>query len=108
MEIMNDYILLVDAAGMSISMLAVRMDKYAKEHGLAYDVEGVADSVAGGKIASRKPVAIMIAPQVRYMLDRYAKDYESAGIPVMLIDMQSYGMMDGEKVLKSVIDLIKK
>ncbi|QBO35124.1 PTS cellobiose transporter subunit IIB [Periweissella cryptocerci] len=105
---MNEYILLIDAAGMSISLMANRMEQYARANDLAYDVEGVADSMGGDKIKARKPIAIMVAPQVRYMLDKYVKEYEPQGIPVGLIEMQPYGMMNGEKVLKSAIELSKK
>lgn len=105
---MNEYILLIDAAGMSISLMANKMEQYARANDLAYDVEGVADSMGSNKIKDRQPVAIMIAPQVRYMLDKYTKQYEPQGIPVGLIEMQPYGMMNGEKVLKSAIELTQK
>ncbi|MDR2660556.1 MAG: PTS cellobiose transporter subunit IIB [Lactobacillaceae bacterium] len=98
-------ILLIDAAGMSISLLAKKMDDYSKTNNLGYSVEGVADSAGPEKIESNKPIAIMIAPQVSYLFDKYEKEY-GKDIPVGKIEMVSYGMMDAPKVIKATEDVI--
>lgn len=49
----------------------------------------------------------MLGPQVRYMLDSFKQKVSDKNIPVDVIDMQAYGMMDGEKVLKQGLSLIK-
>ncbi|MDR0899884.1 MAG: PTS cellobiose transporter subunit IIB [Lactobacillaceae bacterium] len=95
-------ILLVDAAGMSISLLAKKMDDYSHQNDLGYSVTGVADSDGPSKIAELEPVAIMIAPQVSYLFDKYNKEYGDR-IPVGKIEMVQYGMMDGKKVLEASI-----
>ncbi|MDN6901056.1 PTS cellobiose transporter subunit IIB [Oenococcus sicerae] len=99
-------ILLVDAAGMSISLLAKKMDDFARVNHLPYGVEGVADSIGPDKIAANHPKVILIAPQVRYLVDKYEKNYGDK-IPVALIDMVAYGMMDAGKVLKQAEALDK-
>jgi PTS system cellobiose-specific IIB component len=42
----------------------------------------------------------MLGPQVRYLEDNFKKKLD---IPVEVIDMQDYGMMNGEKVLKEAL-----
>ncbi|AZZ61397.1 hypothetical protein DSM07_08935 [Oenococcus sp. UCMA 16435] len=99
-------VLLVDAAGMSISLLAKKMDDYAEMNGLPYSVEGAADSVGLDKASISDPKVILLAPQVRYLVSKYQKAYNNK-IPVGLIDMTSYGIMDAGKVLKQVEALDK-
>jgi PTS system cellobiose-specific IIB component len=95
-------VLLVDAAGMSISMLAAKMNEYAQANGLDYEVTGLADSAALDFINEKKPVVIMIAPQVSYMFKKYDEKYSDT-IPVVNIPMMEYGMMNGEAIMKLAI-----
>ncbi|MDR3190782.1 MAG: PTS cellobiose transporter subunit IIB [Lactobacillaceae bacterium] len=99
-------ILLVDAAGMSISMLSTRMDKYAKDNGLDYDVLGMADAETDEHIKHTTPALIMIAPQVKYMYAKYAEKY-GATIPVVNINMMDYGIMNAKNVMQAALDAIE-
>ncbi|OIM27071.1 hypothetical protein ATX61_03175 [Oenococcus oeni] len=99
-------VLLVNAAGMSISLLAKKMDDYAEMNKLPYSVEGAADSVGLDKASKSEPRVILVAPQVRYLVNKYQKAYDNK-IPVGLIDMVAYGMMDAGRVLKQVEALDK-
>ncbi|MDR3240789.1 MAG: PTS cellobiose transporter subunit IIB [Lactobacillaceae bacterium] len=99
-------ILLVDAAGMSITMLSNKMDQYSKENNLGYTVVGLADAQAGENITKKQPVVIMIAPQVKYMHEKYEEAYGDK-IPVVDIEMMSYGMMSADKVMQQAIDALK-
>ena len=42
------------------------------------------------------------------MYDETVAQYGKEGIPIAVIDAGDYGMMNGEKVLKSAIKLIKQ
>ena len=50
---------------------------------------------------------ILLGPQVKYRYNEVVEKYGSTGIPIQVIDQTAYGMMDGEKVLKSAIKLMK-
>ena len=50
---------------------------------------------------------ILLGPQVKYMYEETVEQFGSQGIPIAVIDQGDYGMMNGEKVLKSAIRLIK-
>lgn len=100
--IMTKHIVLVDAAGMSISMLANKMNDAAEKDGLDVSTVGVADMVARDQIAKDQPIVIMIAPQVKYMHARYEEEY-GADYPVVDINMMYYGMMKGEAILQAAL-----
>ena len=100
--IMTKHIVLVDAAGMSISMLANKMNDAAEKDGLDVSTVGVADMVARDQIAKDQPFVIMIAPQVKYMHARYEEEY-GADYPVVDINMMDYGMMKGEAILQAAL-----
>ncbi len=95
------------SAGMSTSMLASKMQKVADDHQLPIEVEAFPDGKIGQIIDERHPDVILLGPQVKYRFDEISKKYGSTGIPIQVIDQTDYGMMDGEKVLKSAIKLMK-
>ncbi len=95
------------SAGMSTSMLASKMQKVADDHQLPIEVEAFPDGKIGQIIDERHPDGILLGPQVKYRFDEISKKYGSTGIPIQVIDQTDYGMMDGEKVLKSAIKLMK-
>ena len=49
---------------------------------------------------------LLLGPQVRFMKADFEKRLEPKGIPLDVINMADYGMMNGEKVLDQAIALI--
>ena len=85
------------SAGMSTSMLAsVPVKVAAHPH-----------NKIGEIIANDRPDCILLGPQVKYMYEETVAQYGKENIPIAVIDAADYGMMDGEKVLKTAIKLIK-
>lgn len=95
------------SAGMSTSMLASKMQKVANEHNLPIEVEAFPDGKIGQIIEERHPDVILLGPQVKYRFQEISDQYSSTGIPIQVIDQSDYGMMNGEKVLKTAIKLMK-
>lgn len=95
------------SAGMSTSMLASKMQKVANEHNLPVEVEAFPDGKIAQIVEEKHPDVILLGPQVKYRYEEIAQEFKSTGIPIQLIDQSDYGMMNGEKVLKSAIQLIK-
>lgn len=96
-------ILLVCSAGMSTSLLVSRMLDYAKEKQINVQIE--AHPV--GEVESYEPDAdvILLEPQVRFQLSHIKSRFPEK--PVEVIDMRDYGMMDGQKVLNHVLEMMK-
>lgn len=97
-------ILLVCSAGMSTSMLVKKMQEAAENEGKDYEVEALALSEAETKVDDVD--VILLGPQVRFQKAQVEK-VANGKVPVDVIDMQQYGMMDGESVLKHAESLMK-
>lgn len=100
-------IMLVCSAGMSTSLLVTKMQKAADIEGLDTDIFAVSASDADNTLESQPVDVLLLGPQVRFMKDDFKKRLEPKGIPLEVINMADYGMMDGEKVLQQALNLMK-
>lgn len=96
-------IILFCGAGMSSSLLMTKMRKAAKEANLNCEINAYSLYYADERKVEGD--CILIAPQVRYAIDRVKKIYSDT--PCDLIDQKAYGLMDGKKVLAQAVKLIK-
>ncbi|QYH51550.1 PTS sugar transporter subunit IIB [Liquorilactobacillus hordei] len=99
-------IMLCCAAGMSTSMLVAKMQGAAKEQGKEYDIFAVSASEVDQKLVEKEIDVVLLGPQIRYMKNDINKKLVGKNIPMDVIDMQAYGMMNGAKVLKQAEDLM--
>ncbi|WP_270614601.1 PTS sugar transporter subunit IIB [Thomasclavelia ramosa] len=95
------------SAGMSTSMLASNMQDVANQHNLPIKVAAFPHNKLEEIISEDRPDCILLGPQVKYMYEETVEQFGSQEIPIAVIDQGDYGMMNGEKVLKSAIRLIK-
>lgn len=91
---------------MSTSLLVTKMQKAADEQGLDTDIFAVSASDADNHLASKDVDVLLLGPQVRFMKADFEKRLEPKGIPLDVINMADYGLMNGEKVLQQAISLI--
>ena len=91
-------ILLVCSAGMSTSLLVTKMEKAAAAMG--DEVEIFALPISEGEKRVGDVDCILLGPQVRFNLGKIKEEATKVnpGLPVDVIDMKDYGMMNGEKV----------
>ncbi|RHK01896.1 PTS sugar transporter subunit IIB [Enterococcus casseliflavus] len=95
-------ILLACAGGFSTSMLVENMKESAKNK----QIDVIIDACSEGSIESHLPVNIvMLGPQMGHA-EEGVKEKVGKEVPVTIINMSDYGMMDGEKVLNTALDLI--
>ncbi|MCM6852603.1 PTS sugar transporter subunit IIB [Enterococcus faecium] len=99
-------IMLVCSAGMSTSLLVTKMQKAAEAKGIDSDIFAVSSSDADNNLANKDVDVLLLGPQVRFMKADFEKRLEPKGIPLDVINMADYGMMNGEKVLDQAITLI--
>ncbi|WP_196001205.1 PTS sugar transporter subunit IIB [Clostridium sp. 1001271B_151109_B4] len=95
------------SAGMSTSMLANIMQNVADSHKLPLEVKAFSDSKIDEIVEEKNPDVILLGPQVKYRYKEIVSRYENKGIPIEVINSDDYGMMNGEKILKHAIKLIK-
>lgn len=96
-------IMLCCAAGMSTSLLVSKMQKAAESDGIDAEIFAAAAADADAKLEEKHPDVLMLGPQVRYLEGQFKS---KLSIPVEVINMQDYGMMNGEKVLQEAVKLI--
>ena len=99
-------IMLVCAAGMSTSLLVTKMQKAAVAQGLDADIFAVSASEADAHLAKKKIDVLMLGPQVKYMKKQFEDKVAGTDTKMDVINMQDYGMMNGEKVLKTALTLM--
>lgn len=99
-------IMLVCSAGMSTSLLVSKMQKSAEEKGINADIFAVGAGEVDNTLSSKDVDVLMLGPQVRFMKNQFEEKVEDKNIPVEVINMQDYGMVNGEKVLEAALDLI--
>ncbi len=98
-------IMLACSAGMSTSLLVTRMQKAAEARGLECKIWAVSESQLTTEYANEPCDVLLIGPQVRFRLNGIKEQVKNA-IPVDVIDMRLYGMMDGEKVLDQALKML--
>lgn len=105
-------IMLSCAAGMSTSLLVTKMKAAAKEKGIDADIFAVPAAEAEQQLDAKPVDCVLLGPQVRYMEPDFKKMLDGRkntlgnNIPLSIIDMQAYGMMNGEAVLDQAVEMI--
>lgn len=105
---MKKTIMLVCAAGMSTSLMVAKMQKAADDKGIEVDIFAISAGEADSYLEEKKVDVLLLGPQVRFMKSQFEKKVIPMGIPVDVIQMTDYGMMNGEKVLNQALKLIEK
>lgn len=94
-------------AGMSTSLLAARMQKVAEEHNLPIEVKAFSDAEMDDIVNAYHPDVILLGPQVKHIYEKVEEKYGDQ-CPVMVIDSQDYGTVNGERVLKRAMLVYKE
>lgn len=93
------------ASGMSTSVLVNKMKEAAKAKGVEADISAYPESQMDKHLESMD--VALLGPQVGYRLSNAKALCDPKGIPVQVIPMVDYGMMNGAKVLDLALGLMK-
>lgn len=99
-------ILLVCDLGMSTSLIVKKMKESAIQKKL--DVEIEAKGLQNFKEQLAQFDCAMLGPQIAYKLESCQEIGKHLNKPVVAIDMMSYGMADGEKILEQALKLLEE
>jgi PTS system cellobiose-specific IIB component len=96
------------ALGFSTSVLVDKMKTAAKQRGIEVDIEACSQNSLA-KCLDGLDVALL-GPQVGYTLSKSTEICNANGhcVPIAVIPMTDYGMLDGDKVLDLALSLAKK
>ena len=93
------------ASGMSTSVLVSKMREAAKAKGVECEINAYSESQLDQHLDSMD--VALLGPQVAYTLSKVKEKCDPAGVPVEVIPMMDYGMMNGAKVLDLALSLAK-
>ena len=96
-------ILLVCSAGMSTSLLVNKMKSAAQDMNVEVEIEALPVSECSTKI--NEVDIVLLGPQVRFQKGTVEKLVKGR-IPVEVMDMRLYGMMDGKAILEDALQKI--
>ncbi|MDQ0363079.1 PTS transporter subunit EIIC [Breznakia pachnodae] len=94
-------ILLVCGAGASSGFMAQSMRKAAKKRGLEVEIIARSDAEMLENISDAS--ILLVGPHLAYNKEGIERDISRFGIPVMFIDKEIYGSLDGEAALESAL-----
>lgn len=93
------------SAGMSTSLLVTKMQKSAKAKGLDISIDAYPEATMEKELDNVD--AVLIGPQIKYLLKKLKKICDEKGVPISVINTMDYGMMDGEKVLNQALKMME-
>ncbi len=83
------------------------MQEVADKHNLPIEVKAFPDNKVEEIVNAENPDVILLGPQVKYKYNAICEKLGDKNILIEVIDQADYGTMNGEKVLKSAVKLIK-
>ena len=101
-------ILLACSAGMSTSLLVTKMEAAARDAG--DEIEIFALPISDGEKKLSEVDCVLLGPQVRFQKTQIEKLIADQGLnlPVDVINMKDYGMMNGKAVYEFALKLMNK
>lgn len=93
-------ILLLCTAGISTTFLVQKMREQASKLGMAAQIWSCSSHESSQEID--KADVILLGPQLRYLLRKV--ELLANGKPVRVLDMRTFGSMDGKQALSIAID----
>ncbi|NNJ28429.1 PTS sugar transporter subunit IIB [Lacrimispora defluvii] len=100
------YITLICAGGLSTSIMVNKMKDAAKKKNIEVEINAMASTTFA---SYKKPTdVLLLGPQINYLYDEIVREYGAKGIKISVINMMDYGMMNGEKVLDTALQLLDK
>jgi len=101
-------IMLACAAGMSTSLMVQKIQEAVKEQGKDYEVFAASTADVEKYLNSDKvPNVVLLGPQVSYLKDDIKVKTDAKGIPMDVMNMMDYGMMNGANILKFAEELME-
>jgi len=93
------------SAGMSTSLLVTKMQKVAEAKGIEVSIEAYPEATMETELDNVD--AVLIGPQIKYLLRKLKKICDEKSVPISVINTMDYGMMDGEKVLNQALKMME-
>ncbi|MFJ5964964.1 PTS sugar transporter subunit IIB [Bacillus sp. NPDC093026] len=97
-------ILLACSSGMSTSLLVTKMKTHAEAIGEEAEIWAVGQDQVRKEMAQAD--VVLIGPQMSFLKGELQQKAKKYGIQVDVIDMQAYGLADGQKAYEQAVSLM--
>lgn len=95
-------ILLICSTGMTSAFLVEKMKKVVQEKAIPVEIAATSDALSDEFIG--KVNAVMLGPQVKYLLEKVKERFST--VPVDVIKIDDYSTLNVEKVLKRALEVL--
>ncbi|WP_042147954.1 PTS sugar transporter subunit IIB [Paucisalibacillus sp. EB02] len=102
----NMNVLLVCGGGASSGFMAQNIRKAAKKRNISIDIKARSEAEIEEYLTEID--ALLIGPHLAYMEADIREKIEPYHIPASIIDQSIYGLLDGNKGLDLILELLKK
>ncbi|QNQ80979.1 PTS sugar transporter subunit IIB [Lactobacillus sp. PV034] len=99
-------ILIACVSGMSSSLLISKLAQVVEQAGKDYGFITSPASKLKTDIQAVKPDVVLLAPQIQYLRDEVQKTTALFKIPLSVINIQDYAMMDSPKIITTIENLL--
>lgn len=96
-------VMFVCCAGMSTSLLVEKVNKAAAAKGIEANVYALGEAEARKDL--NQADILLLGPQVKYLESNFRKSIDDSKTKLGVVDMKSYGRMDGEAVLTQILQM---
>ncbi len=93
-------------AGMSTSLLVHKMNQSAQARGISCFIKAYSANTLEREVPSAD--VVLLGPQLIYLMSDAKRFADPLKIPVAIIRMQDYGMVNGAVVLDYALELFQK
>ncbi|WP_123053259.1 PTS sugar transporter subunit IIB [Clostridium sp. JN-1] len=98
-------IMLVCTHGMSTSILVRKMREAAEKNCIDAEIFAEPMSNAGLSLETKDIDVILLGPQIKYAKEQFEEKVKGTKTKVAVINMEDYGMMRGNEILKKALEL---
>ncbi len=99
-------VLLVCGSGLSSGFMAKNIRQAAKAKGIDMKVSARSESEVVDYIEDID--MLLVGPHMSHLMNDLKEEADPYDVPVQLIDEKAYGELDGEAVLKTILETLKK
>ncbi|HAZ37769.1 MAG TPA: PTS sugar transporter subunit IIB [Clostridiaceae bacterium] len=98
-------IMLVCTHGMSTSILVKKMREAAAKEGIDAEIFAEPMSNADLSLETKDIDVILLGPQIKYAKEQFGEKVKGKKTKVAVINMDDYGLMRGDVILKKALEL---
>lgn len=101
-------IMLACAAGMSTSLMVTKMQDAAIKRGRDFEIFAVPATGARMALEETEVDLVLLGPQLSFMVPDFERLLDGKDVPIGIINMLDYGMMNGENTIDFAIELLEQ